>query len=152
MRGRIAVGQGAVGGRRDDLVVKHDDASDRHFGRFLCRFGRFQRQIHDRWCGHASYRRATPSMGGAFSKSEYRFLRENAPPRKRTHDRHFYLHPKRVPSCPATTTKTTTLGAGATVRPAARAAQASLGDLTRSSPSAASPARRKVNGAPMPAT
>ena len=54
MRGRIAVGQGAVSGRGDDLVIEHDHAADRHFAGFSGLFGRFQRQIHERWCGHAS--------------------------------------------------------------------------------------------------
>src|SRR6202041_61994 len=77
-------------------------------------------------------------------------LRENAPRRESAYDRHLYLHPKRDLSCPATTIKTTTPGAGATVRPAAKAARAFLGGLTRNSPSADLRARRKASGARMP--
>src|SRR6202041_3698694 len=77
-------------------------------------------------------------------------LRENSPRRESAYDRHLYLHPKRDLSCPATTIKTTTPGAGATVHPAAKAARAFLGGLRRNSPSAVLRARRKASGVPMP--
>ena len=57
MRGRVAVGQGPVAGGGDDLVVKDDHASDRHFAGFSGVFGRFERQIHERRGSHASYHR-----------------------------------------------------------------------------------------------
>src|ERR1700761_6301534 len=69
---------------------------------------------------------------------------------RRAHDRHLYPHPKRDLSCPATTTKTTTLGAGATVRLAARAARAFLGGLRRNSPNAVLRARPKVSAVRTP--
>src|SRR5271163_5333307 len=77
-------------------------------------------------------------------------LRENAPRWESAYDYHLYLHPKRDLSCPAITIKTTTPGAGATVRPAARAARAFLGDLRRNSPSAVLRAKRKASAARMP--
>ena len=73
VRGGIAVGQGAVSGGGDDLAVKHDHASDRHFAGFSGVLGRFQRQIHERWCAHVSSLREKSATRRAFSKSGYRF-------------------------------------------------------------------------------
>ena len=73
MRGRIAIAQSAVSGRRDHLVIKHDHASNRHFAGFPCIFGCFQRQIHERRGGHASYCPDNSARRCGFSKSGYRF-------------------------------------------------------------------------------
>ena len=73
MGGRVAVGQRPVAGGGDDLVIPDDHASDRNFARFSGVFGRFQRQIHERRGGHASYHRKKPATRSAFSKSGYRF-------------------------------------------------------------------------------
>src|SRR5664279_3435452 len=73
MGGRIAVGQGAVAGRGDHLVIPDNDASNRNFARFSGVFRRFQRQIHERGRGHASYHRKKPATRNPCSKSGYRF-------------------------------------------------------------------------------
>ena len=73
MRSRISLGQGAVGGGGDDLVIPDNHASNRDFAGFSGVFGCFQRQIHERRGGHASYHRQKPAMRCAFSKSGNRF-------------------------------------------------------------------------------
>ena len=55
MRREVAVGQGAVAGAGDHRIVTDDDAADRHFAGFLGVLGLFQRQIHERCCGHTPF-------------------------------------------------------------------------------------------------
>src|SRR2546423_1151952 len=147
MRGGIPLGQGAVSGRGDDLIVAHDHASDRHFAGFSCCFGRFQRQIHERRCGHASSLRENSVTTSAFSKSGTRFCVRmrceansarifvmSACPRSTWLPIHLY--PKRDLSCPATKIKTTIRAAGVIGPSAARVVPAQPGDLRKSSSSA----------------
>src|SRR5450755_675047 len=161
MRGGIAIGQGPVGGRGDDLVIPDDDASDRHFAGFSSIFRRFQRQIHERRGHHASYHRTKPATGSAFSKRGYRFcvrlrliLSARATAMTPIHpaDAPFHRTP-RTNSCPATTTKTTIPAAGVIAPRVARAAPAPSAGRTRSSANvkaARRAARAKASGAPMP--
>src|SRR5947207_809062 len=168
MRGGIPLGQGAVSGRGDDLIVAHDHASDRHFAGFSCCFGRFQRQIHERRCGHASSLRENSVTTSAFSKSGTRFCVRmrceansarifvmSACPRSTWLPIHLY--PKRDLSCPATKIKTTIRAAGVIGPSAARAAPVQPGDLRKSSPSAVLRGRisrvsAMATSAPMPAS
>jgi len=67
--GRIAIGESAVPGGGNDLAVPHDDAADRHLPGCAGVFGRFQGQIHERRCVHASYLETKAAKRAAFSKS-----------------------------------------------------------------------------------
>ena len=69
MRGRIAVGERPVPGGSYDFAVPHDHATDRHLPGFPGALGRFQGQIHERRCVHASYLETKAAKRAAFSKS-----------------------------------------------------------------------------------
>src|SRR5262249_14255562 len=147
MRGRIALGQGAVARGGDDLVIAHNHASDRHLAGFSGVFRRFQCQIHERRSDHASYHREKPATSCGFSKSGYRFCDTSA-----TADGALICRltqRSEPPSCPATTTKTMPRAAPAIGRSATSVAQigldqvgpvqASLGQASAASARAAPP-------------
>lgn len=94
MRGRVAVGQGPVPGGRDHLLVAHDHAADRHFAGFSGLFGSFQRQIHERCCGHVSYCLDNSATKCVFSKSGYRFCESMRLKTTSAHALLFALHLK----------------------------------------------------------
>jgi hypothetical protein len=74
MCGRVAVGERPVPGCGDDFAVAHDDAADRHLASPTGRLGRFQGQIHERRCVHASYLATKAAKRADFSKSVDRFF------------------------------------------------------------------------------
>ena len=45
--GRVAIGDGAVAGRGDDVAIAHDHAADRHLAEGLRLARLVQRQIHE---------------------------------------------------------------------------------------------------------
>ena len=76
MCGRVPVGEGPVPGGGYDLAILHDDAADRHLPGLASHFGRFQGQIHERRCVHASYLETKAAKRAAFSNSVDWFLRK----------------------------------------------------------------------------
>jgi hypothetical protein len=54
MRGRIAVGQGAVAGLRDQVAVAYDDAADRHLAGRRRGMRLVEREIHEGVRRHGS--------------------------------------------------------------------------------------------------
>ena len=73
MRGRIAVGQSATAGLRDDIAVAHDDAADRHLAGRRRGMRLVEREIHEgvrrhgpgtspQLCYHAAARAASPTI------------------------------------------------------------------------------------------
>ena len=153
MRGRIAVGQGAVAGRGDHLLATHDHAADRDFAGFSGIFGRFQRQIHERRRGHASYHRNKPATEMRLQQKWIPVLRENAPRFSRAR-MHFDLSlaSETRPFMPRDNDKDND-SRGRRDRPSGGKGRSGvLGDPRRNSPSAVLQAKRKASGAPMPAS
>ena len=54
MRGRIALGKGAIAGLRDHLAIAHEDAADRHLAGLRRDARLFEREVHEalRGSGH----------------------------------------------------------------------------------------------------
>ena len=82
MGGRIAVGQGAVAGRRNDLVIEHNHAADRHFAGFSGFSAAFSAKSMKDGAVMPRLAHKTLLLRTAFSKSGYRFCVRMRPPAK----------------------------------------------------------------------